>query len=175
MFLSQSVHDFNWIKSSIFGNSSRDDFKSLGERIDDQLLFSLDWSSMMSKVSRQFHFNGTSPSYDGWEFHGSSDNHDRVIQGSFGFFDELFGTSSQDNCGGLGMGTLFKYIVSLDSDLFFFEFTTGSKVSRWKSVDGGLNHGARGGLESNHVIVGDTSSAENVTVSEILCGQVSNG
>lgn len=59
MFLSQFVQNINWIQPSIVADGSGDHFQGLGEGIDDQLGFPLHASGVLSEVSGEFQFNGT--------------------------------------------------------------------------------------------------------------------
>jgi len=103
MLLSELVKDSNSIETSIISEGSWDDFKGLGEGIDNYLLLSTDVSGVVEQISREFHFSGTSTSNDFISLNGSSDDHDSIVEGSFGFSNELFSTSSDDQSGGLGL------------------------------------------------------------------------
>jgi hypothetical protein len=83
---------------------------------------------MMSQISRDFHFNGSTTSDNTGEFHGSSNHHDGVVQRSFSFFNELIGSSSQNDSGGLGLGTLGESVETLSTQLDFLENSAGSQI-----------------------------------------------
>lgn len=129
---------------------------------------------MVSEVSRQFHFNSSSPGDDGLEFERSSDDHDGVIQRSSGLGDELVGSSSKDDGGRFTLGTNGEHVISFSSELDFFEFTAGSEDGGLESVDGGLDDSSGGLGHTLEVFVGHSSGAEHVSVGEVLSSQISD-
>jgi len=63
----------------------------------------------------------------------------------------------------------------LGTDLNFFKFSAGTKSLLGKSVDGSLNDTTGGFDKSIHITLWDSTSAENVLIGEVLCGEVTNG
>mmetsp|Transcript_57657 Transcript_57657/g.65793 ORF Transcript_57657/g.65793 Transcript_57657/m.65793 type:complete len:225 (+) Transcript_57657:226-900(+) len=127
VLLSQLVHNIVGVKSTIFGNSSGDDLQGLSVRIDDQMEFATQTGGIVSQVSTQFHFDGTSSSNNRGGVEGSSDNHDGIIQRSFSFVNELFSSPSQNDSGSFGGRTVLEQVISFGTDLFLFEVTASSQ------------------------------------------------
>lgn len=94
---------------------------------------------------RQFHFDGSSSRYDLLSLHGTSDDHDGIIQGSLGLSDELLSSSPQDDSRGLGFGAVDEEVVPLGSDLLLLKLAAGAEDFTGESIDGGLDD-STGGL-----------------------------
>lgn len=103
MSVSEFVDDIEWVKSCVVGDAFRNDFQRFGEHVHDKLLFTWNLNSVLFQSLWKFHFSSSSTSDDLVGLETSSDNHDGVVQWSFGFFDELLGTTSQNDCGGFGL------------------------------------------------------------------------
>lgn len=97
MFLSKFVEDVSGIEARIVSNLSGDDFQGLGKGVDDELLFSVDVSGVLSEVFADFHFSSATSRNDVAVLSSSSDDHNGVVDGSLRFIDELLAASSKDD------------------------------------------------------------------------------
>ena len=97
--VSKSVDDVKWVHTSIVCNDLRNDFKWFGEHVHDELLFSWNFNCVFLESLWKCHLCGSSTCNNLVCLETSSDNHDGVVQWSFGFFDKLFSTTSQNDCG----------------------------------------------------------------------------
>jgi len=106
---------------------------------------------------------------------GSSDNHDGVVKRSLSLLEVLRSSSSKNEGGGLGFDTLGEHVESFVSELNFFKLAAGSENVLSEAKDGGLHDGSSGLGDSKDIVFLDSSSAENVSVGEVLSGKISNG
>jgi hypothetical protein len=175
VFLAQLVHHINGVQSGILGDGTGDHFQSSGEGVDNQLLLARDGAGVVTQVAGEFHFYGSTTSHNRWEFHGTTHHHNRVVQGTFSLLDELFGTSSQNNCGSFGFGTALEEVIAFGTELDFVE--TATSTQRWllETVDGGLDDSTCGLGDTHQILVRNAASAENVAVGEVLGGEIANG
>ena len=103
VFLAESIKDFHRVETGIIGEGSWDDFKGLGHRDEDELFLGFDGPGVGSEEFGEFHFAGATTGDDVFGFEDPTDDHDGVVKGSFGFFDELISAASKDHGGGFGV------------------------------------------------------------------------
>ena len=106
---SEFVDQIQRVKAGVISDGPGDDFKSLSVHVHDQLFFSWHFNCMFFESLGQFHLGGTTTSYDLVGLEAATHDHDGIIERSFGFFDELLSSSSQDNCGRFGLYKCMKY------------------------------------------------------------------
>lgn len=130
---------------------------------------------LILEVARKFHLDSTSTGDNGLSSDGSDDNHESIVERSLGLLNVLGGSTSQDDSYSLGSRASSEHVVAFVTELNFLKLFAGSEDLLTDTVSGSL-HNTTGGLGSSVKIVkGATSSAEDVSVSEILSGQISNG
>ena len=173
--LSELVKHVSAVHARVVGKGLGDDLKGLGVTIKDELALTLDASQLLTEESGEFHLNCTTTSNDGVSLDGAEHDHDSVIQGAAGLLNVLGSTTSEDHGDGLALHALGEHVVSFTAELNFLELAALSHDFLGDAVNGGLNLGAGGlgdGLQIPH---GDAASAENVSVGEVLGGQVTDG
>ena len=94
---------------------------------------------MIPKELREFHFNGSTTSYHCVVLNSTPNDHDGVMQGSFGLFHELFSATSENDSASLGLGHTRKKVESLSADLLFFKEFAFTKSVVVQIVDRGLD------------------------------------
>lgn len=174
MLLSQFVEHVSWVHSWIVCQLFWNNFKSLSKGVDDQLCLSTDLSKVLSQVSWKFHLDGTTSSNYGIGLNGSSDNHNSIIKWSFSLINILICTTSKYDCAWFSGWAFCEKIVSFASELNFFELTADSEDIFSDSVCGCLDDTTSWLWNSVEVVTWDSTSAEKVSVGEVLGGQVSN-
>ena len=105
---------------------------------------------------------------------GPDDNHNSIVKGPSSFLDILGSTASDDQSHSLGACALSEEIESVVSKLFFLKLSTPSKNTIGDSVGGGLDSSTSGLADSLQVILGHSASAEDVSVSKVLGGKITN-
>ena len=105
-------------------------------------------------------------------------DHYGIIEGTCSLLNILRGATSDDDGHGLGAGALSEHIVALISELNLFEFSADTENSLStlfiKTVNCSLQDGASGLAHALEIIFSNTAGAENVSVSEILCGKITD-
>ena len=132
------------------------------------MLFSHNGSEMLSQVSGKLHFDGTTSGNDGVGLDGSSDNHDSVVKRSVGLFNILGSSSSDNNGASFVSSALSEHVESLRSELDLLELSALTKGLFWDSVGGSLENSSASLSYSRQILEVDSSSAEDVSVGEIL-------
>ena len=161
-------------ETSILGQTPGNDLKSLGISMHDEMLLSLDLSGLHSEELGELHLNGAPSGDDLIGLGDSSDDHNGVIETPLGLLEKLLGTSPEDNGGGFTLGTSSEEVIPGGSDSLLLEQIADSQVLRSQVIKSGENSGPSGFLDSSQVLLVDSSCAEDVSVSEVLSGQVSN-
>jgi hypothetical protein len=106
---------------------------------------------------------------------GAGDNHDGVVEGAGGLLDVLGGAAAEHESDGLGAGALGEHVVALGAELHFLELAAFTENGIGDSKSGSL-HLSTGGLAYTvEVLERNASSAENIAVSEVLGGEISDG
>jgi hypothetical protein len=105
----------------------------------------------------------------------TSHDHDGVVEGTLSLIDVLIGTSSEDEGARLGPGAAGEEVVSLRAKLNFLKLATSTENIVGQSVDSGLDNTAGGLGKTSKVVAGNSTSAEEVSISEVLGGEVANG
>lgn len=175
VLLSELVEDVCGVHARVFGEGLRDDLEGLGEAVDDQLLLARDSSQVLSQVSGELHFDGTTAGNDGLGLDCSADNHDGVVEGSLRLFDVLVCASSEHYGAGFSACAVLEQVVSFIAELDLFEDAASAEDIRGQPIDSGLHDSASGLSQSLDIFLGDSASTEKPSVSEVLGGEISNG
>lgn len=173
--LTELVNDIGGVHAGVVSELLRDDFESLGVPVNHELRLSLDGTDMFAEVSAELHFDGTTTGDDGVGLNCAGNNHDGVVEGASGFLDVLGGTTTDDHGDGLGGNTLGEHVVSLVTELDFLELSTLAHDSFAKTVGGSLNLSTGSLGNALQIVRGDATSAEDISISEVLGGEVTNG
>lgn len=129
VFNAESVQDIGSIETGIVAKLSRNDFKCLGEGLDDTLLLVRDLAVGVGvKVFADLHFASTATSNNGLVLDGTLDDHDGIVQTALDFGNELFGTTAKDKSACLCARATLKEVESLSTDLTLLESLAGTKV-----------------------------------------------
>ena len=96
------------------------------------------------------------------------------MERSFGLFDELFGTTSQNECACLGLWASTKYIESITTDLLLFKEGTFAKDRLIHSFDGGDDRATAGLLGPLQILFSHTTGTEEATIRKVLRGNIAN-
>ena len=133
---------------------------------------------MFTQESRKFHLDCAASSNDSVSLNSSQYDHYGIIEGTCSLLDILSGSTSDDDGHGLGAGALSEHIVALISELNLFEFSadTENSLSTFfiETVNSSLQDGASGLAHTLEIIFSNTAGAENVSVSEILSGKITD-
>jgi hypothetical protein len=172
--LSELVEHISAVHAGVVGKGLGDNLKGLGETIKDELTLALDASQLLAEVSAEFHLNCTTTSNDGVSLNCAEHNHNSVIEGTASFLNVLSSTTSEDYGDGLALEALGEHVVSFTAELNFLELAALSQNLLGNAVDGSLNLGTGGLGDVLEIPHGDTTSAENISVSEVLSGQVTD-
>jgi len=173
--LSQFVEHVGGVHTSVVGELAGDSFEGLGEAVKNELLLALNISQVLSEVSGELHLDGTTSGNDGVSSDSSSHNHNSVVERSLGLFDVLGSTTTNDKSDSSGTLALGEHIISLRAELNFFEFASETEDLIGKAVGGGLDSTAASLGNTVQIVGRHSSSAEHVSVREVLSGQVTNG
>jgi len=175
MLLTEFVEYISGVHTTVFGEGSWDCFKSLGVAIDDKLLLSLNCSKVFSQMSWKLHFNGTTTGNDGFRLEGPSDNHDSVVEGSLGLFKILTGTTTEYEGAWFGLIALSEHVESFISELDLLELTASSENFSIKSItDSRLENSSSGLGNSLEIILLNSTSTEDISVSEVLGSEITD-
>jgi hypothetical protein len=129
---------------------------------------------VFSKVSGEFHFDCTATGDDSVSPGGSQHDHDGVVKRSCGFLNVLSSTATDDESHSLGVAALCEHVIALASKLDLLELSASSEDLLADAIGGGLDLTASSLDSSLEVIGWDATSAEDVSVSEELSGQVTD-
>jgi hypothetical protein len=129
---------------------------------------------MVVQVLAELHLDGAATSDDLMVLVGTTDDHDRVVKRAVCFLHKLLASTAKNNRGSLSRRALGEQVVSLSSDLTLLEAAAGAEDGSVEIGAGGLNLGASGLGNTAHIIIGNTTSAEDSTVGEVLRGKVTN-
>lgn len=130
---------------------------------------------MFAQVAGQLHFNGTAASDNSLGAERSHDHHDGVVERTGSLFDVLGSTTANHNCHGARRRALGKHVESFVSELNFLEFAAISHDLISESIGGGLNDSTSGFAHAVQVFLLDASRAEDVSICEVLRGQITHG
>ena len=130
---------------------------------------------MFAQVAGQLHFNGTAASDNSLRAERPHDHHDGVVERTGSLFDVLGSTTADHNCHSARRHTLRKHVESFVSELNFLELAAISHDLISESIGGGLNDSTSGFAHAVQVFLLDTSRAEDVSVCEVLRGQITHG
>jgi hypothetical protein len=97
------------------------------------------------------------------------------VQRSLDLGNELLSASSQDQSTGLGLSAALEKVETLASDLLLLKGFANTQVLLLDICAGRLNRSSDCLDNTVQVSGGDTSGAENVAVSKVLGGQISDG
>ena len=172
--LSKFVENIGRVHAGVISELTWDNLESLSESADDHLLLTTDGTDVLTEESRKFHLDGTTTSDDGVCLDGSKDDHNSIIERAGSLSNVLGSASSKDNSNRLGVGAFSEHVVSLRSELSLFEFTSVTENRRFETVSSSLENGTSGLADALEIILRDATSAENVSVSEVLSGQVTD-
>jgi len=137
-------------------------------------VLSLDVHELLAHVTGQFHLDGATSDDDGSGLDGAEHNHNSVIERAFSLFDVLGGSTTENDGDGLGGRAFSEHVKSLGSELDLLEFTALTENLSLDSINGSLDN-TTGGLGNTVEIVElDTSSAENLSVSEVLSSEITD-
>jgi len=173
--LSELVEHISAVHAGVVSKDLGDNFKGLGVTVKDELALALDASQMLTEESAEFHLNCTTTSDDGVSLNCAEHNHNSVIQGTAGFLNVLRSTTSENDSDDLGLVALGEHVVSFTAELNFLELAALSHNLLGDAVDGSLNLGTGGLGDVLEIPHGNATSAENISVSEILSGQITDG
>ena len=129
---------------------------------------------MLSEVSGELHFDCTTTGDDSVSLDGSEHDHDGIVERSSGLLNVLGSTATDDESHSLGVAALGEHVIALASELDLLELTASSKDLFGDSVGGSLDLTTSGLDSSLEVVRWNTTSAENVSVSKELSGQVTD-
>lgn len=174
MALSKLVEHVSAVHTGVISELFGDNLKSSSESVHNKLMLSLDGSKLLSQVAGEFHLDGTTSSNNSLGLNSSDDNHEGIIERSFGFFNVLRSSSSKDDSYGFSGGASSEHVETSISKLDFFEFLTGSENLFGDTVSSSLHDSSSGFGASIEITKRASSSAEDVSVSEVLSGQISN-
>ena len=133
---------------------------------------------MFTQESRKFHLDCAASSNDSVSLNSSQYDHYGIIEGTCSLLDILSGATSDDDGHGLGACALSEHIVALISELNLFEFSADTENSLstffFETINSSLQDSASGLAHTLEIIFSNTAGAENVSVSEILSGKITD-
>ena len=97
--VSKSVDYIQGVHACIVRNTFGNYFKGFGKHVHYQLLFAWNLNSKLFQPLGKLHFSSSSTGYNLVCFKASSDDHNCIVERSFSLFDELFSTTSENDCG----------------------------------------------------------------------------
>jgi len=133
-------------------------------------MLTLHIEELFLKVARKFHLDSTSSSNDSLSLDSSDNNHESIVEGSLSFLNVLRSSTSQNDSDSLGSGTASEHVVAFVTELYLLELVAVTENLLIDTVSGGLHDSTDGLGSSLEIVDGATSSAENISVSEILSG-----
>lgn len=89
------------------------------------------------------------------------------MEGSLDLGDELLGTAAEDKGAGLCCRAAFEEVEALAADLTLFKGLAGAKVGGLDVGAGGLDRGGCCLADTLHVVRGNTTSTEDVTIGKV--------
>ena len=169
------VQAFVDLESSVHCKASWNDFECLGVLVEDQMLLSTHSFAVHSQELAEFHLDGSSPRNNPFSLDDPSYNHNGVIQTPLCLLNELLCPSPENYSRGLALGTLLEQIESLGPKNLLLEHSTSPQHLRLEVGDGGLDF-PPGGLHGPfHILLRDPARAKDISVREVLSGEVSDG
>jgi hypothetical protein len=174
MLLSQLVQNISRVHARVVSKLSGDDFQSLSKGIDNKLGLALDLTKVFSKITRKLHLDSTATGNDGAGLDCTTDNHNSIIERALSLINVLVCTTSENNSARLGSWAPSEEIVSLSTNLNFLEITAGSENILGEAVDCCLDNTSGGLSKSQKIITGNSSSTEEVSVSEELGSKIAD-
>jgi len=175
VLLSELVEDVSGVEAGVLGEGSGDGLESLGKSINDELSLARDLLEVLSEVARELHFDGASTGHNGVRLDGSTHNHGGIVEGPLSLLEILLSTSSEHEGGRLGLLTASEHVVSLVTKLDLLELAANSEHVRGESLHGGLKDSTGSLGNTGHIILLDSTGAEDVSVGEVLGGEITNG
>lgn len=138
-------------------------------------MLATDLTDVVTEETGKLHLDGTATGNDGVGLDGSKHNHDGVVEGTGGLLDVLGSSTSDHNSHSLCLVALSEHVVAFTTELNLLKLATGAKNVVLASVDGGLDDGAGGLADTLEILLGHATGTEDVSVCEVLGGQVTNG
>lgn len=172
MLLAQLVEQISGIKTGVVGKLAGDDLKSLGKGADQKLLFSGNCASVIAQVFANFHLDGTTTSNDGVGLSGSADDHDSVVQRTVSFLNKHLTSSTKNDGCGMSFLASSEQVVTVSTNLTLLESCASSENCWDQVVNSGLDGSTSGTAHTAQVLLNNTTSAENIAISEVLCGNI---
>lgn len=139
-----------------------------------KVFFSFDFSALNSEQFRKLHFNCSASRYYFAGLKHSSYNHNGIIKTSLRLFKKLLCSSSKKNSCSFALWTLGKNIVSFFANSFLFKKSTKPKKFWSKVRNCGLYLSTCSLFYSPNIFLGNSSCTENIPISKILCGKITN-
>jgi hypothetical protein len=125
-------------------------------------------------MSAQLHFNSSTASNNGVSLYCAGDNHNGIIKRAGSLLNVLSSATSDDQGNSLGAYALSKHVESLVTELNLLKLTTLSHDGIRQSMSSGLNLTTCGFCNALQILDGDTTSAEDVSVREVLGGKIAD-
>ena len=91
------------------------------------------------------------------------------------FCNKLLGATAENECACLCVRASAEQVVTLRADLTLLKGAAGSQMHRLQVIDSGLNGTADSLDNTGQIVDGNTSSAKDVAVGEVLSRQIANG
>lgn len=149
----ESVQDVGSVETSIVAKLSGNDFKCLGEGLDNALLLVRDLAvGVCVKVFADLHLASTTTSNDALVLDGTFDDHDGIVQTALDFGNELFSTTTEDKGAGLCARAALEEVESLSTDLALLESLASTKMGLVDVGASRLDRGAGGLAYALHVV-----------------------
>jgi hypothetical protein len=172
--LAKFVDHVGCIHAGVVSELLGDNLKSLSVAINDKLLLAFDGADMLAQMSAQLHLNSTTASDDGVGFYCAGHNHNGIIKRAGSLLNVLSSATSDDQGNSLGAYALSKHVESLVTELNLLKLTTLSHDGISQSMSSGLNLTTCGFCNALQILDGDTTSAEDVSVREVLGGKIAD-
>lgn len=138
------------------------------------MLLSFNLSALVSEQFGKLHLHCTSASNDLVVLHDSPHNHNGVIETSLRLLQKLLGASPKQNGCGFTLGTTSKNVISFLTNSSLFEDPTKTQALLSEVCYRCLDDCTSGLLHSFDILLGHSSGAENVSISEVLRGEISD-
>ena len=164
----QTVEDVSGIETGIVAQLAGDHLQGLSERLDHGLLLVGDVAVGKSvHVAREFHLARTTTGHDGRVAQSTLDNHDGIVQTALDFGNELLRSTTQHQGTCLSLRAFREEVVPFTTNLALLERTTGTQVTLLDVAACRLRCRTSSLANTFHIIRGNATSAEDVTVSKV--------
>ena len=121
------------------------------------------------------HIDGTTTLHDVRTLHGTTHNHDSVVERPLRLVDELLGATTQHQGRRLGLWAPHEKVVPLVPDLSLLEGRARTQGDLVQRVHCRLNARPRGLRDTLKIIRRDPNRAEDTPVRKVLGAEVANG